>query len=72
MLFSFLLSDGGREEQGMQLVWGRSTYRILGGKLEGIARCIWEDNCKCTVKKWDERTWTGLSWPRIGRCTGQL
>jgi hypothetical protein len=38
----------------------------------GRCRHRWDDNIKCIFKKWDEETWTGLIWLRIGPCDGRL
>jgi len=40
--------------------------------IHGIPRCLWEDNFKRVLKEIGWRTWTGYSWLRIGKSSGQL
>jgi hypothetical protein len=53
----------------------RSIYRVFREKPEGKKplgrpRCRWEDNIKTDL--WEVRTWTGLSWLRIGTDGGHF
>jgi hypothetical protein len=52
-------------------------YRVFVGRPEekrplGGTKRKWEDNIKMYFKKWDEETWSGLIWFRIGTGDGRL
>jgi hypothetical protein len=49
----------------------RNTYRVLVEKPEGKRPLwrlthMWEDNLKWILEEWDQCTWPGLIWLRIG------
>jgi hypothetical protein len=76
---SFIPSNRKEGDRGSFSTYGekRGVYGILVGKREGkrpfgIPRLRWEDNIKCIFRKWDVRTWNGLSWLRIGIDGGRL
>jgi hypothetical protein len=54
----------------------RVIYRDLVGKPEGKRplgrrRHRWKDNIKWIVRKWDMKLWTGSSWFRIEKVSGE-
>jgi hypothetical protein len=53
------IQDFGRETWGKETTWGD---RGVDGRITS----------KWIFKKWDEGTWTGLSWLRIGTGGGLL
>ena len=55
----------------------RGLYKVLVRRPEGKRllerpRRRWEDDIKWICMKWDEESWTGLIWLRIGTVGGRL
>jgi hypothetical protein len=55
----------------------RNAYRILVGKPEGKSplrrpRCIWVNNIKWILERWDGIAWIGLIWLRMETSGGLL